>query len=76
LPFSTQQVDLSNQMISYWANFAKDGDPNGSLAPSWPTYTSQGTLVQFKAPTAKRVSHAQIDTEHNCSLWDQVSPAL
>ena len=76
LPFSTQQVDLSNQMISYWANFAKDGDPNGSLAPSWPKYTSQGTLVQFKAPTAKRVSHAQIDTEHNCSLWDQVSPAL
>lgn len=75
LPFSTQQVDLSNQMISYWGSFAKNGDPNTSLAPSWPTYKSQGNLLQFKAPSAERVSHAQIDSEHNCTLWDAVSPA-
>ncbi|WP_083933579.1 carboxylesterase/lipase family protein [Kribbella catacumbae] len=75
LPFSTQQVDLSNQMISYWGSFAKDGDPNASLAPAWPKYTPQGALLQFKAPGAERVSHAQIDTAHNCSLWDEVSPS-
>jgi para-nitrobenzyl esterase len=75
LPFSTQQVDLSNQMISYWGSFAKDGDPNTSLAPSWRQYTSQGNLLQFKAPSAERVGHAQVDSEHNCTLWDAVSPA-
>ncbi|MFI7061012.1 carboxylesterase/lipase family protein [Kribbella sp. NPDC050124] len=75
LPFSTQQVDLSNQMISYWGSFARDGDPNTSLTPTWPQYESQGNLLQFKAPSAERVGHAQIDSEHNCTLWDAVSPA-
>ena len=36
---------------------------------------TQGTLLQLRAPSARRVSHAQIDGEHNCSLWDEVSPA-
>jgi para-nitrobenzyl esterase len=75
LPFSTQQVDLSNQMISYWGSFAQDGDPNVPMAPAWPQYTSQGNELQFVAPSARRVTHAQIDSEHNCSLWDEVSPA-
>lgn len=75
LPFSTQQVELSNQMISYWGSFAKDGNPDVSKAPGWPRYTSQGNLLQFAAPSAQRASHAQIDSEHNCSLWDEVSPA-
>jgi len=75
LPFSTEQVELSNQMISYWGGFARAGDPNVRLAPSWPRYTPQGTLLQLRAPSARRVSHAQIDGEHNCSLWDEVSPA-
>lgn len=75
LPFSTDQVDLSNQMISYWGAFARAGTPNPDLAPNWPKYTSQGDLLQFVAPSAKRVSHAQIDSEHNCAMWDQISPA-
>ena len=75
LPFSSEQVDLSNQMISYWGSFARAGDPNARLAPSWLRYTPQGTLLQLRAPSARRVGHAQIDGEHNCSLWDEVSPA-
>jgi len=75
LPFNTDQVALSNQMISYWGSFARGGDPNVRLAPAWPRYTPQGTLLQFQAPSARRATHAQIDTEHNCALWDAVSPA-
>ncbi|TMR94071.1 carboxylesterase/lipase family protein [Nonomuraea basaltis] len=75
LPFSTAQVDLSNQMISYWGAFARNGDPNVKAAPAWARYTPQGTELQFAAPSAKQVPHTQIDTEHNCALWDQVSPA-
>ncbi|MFJ9084094.1 carboxylesterase/lipase family protein [Streptomyces sp. NPDC102384] len=75
LPFSTDQVALSNQMISYWGSFTEDGDPAVKSAPAWPTYSSQGSMLQFQAPSARRVTHAQIDKEHHCALWDAVSPA-
>ncbi|WP_213816298.1 carboxylesterase/lipase family protein [Glaciihabitans sp. dw_435] len=75
LPFSTDQVALSNQMISYWSSFAEDGSPNVRYAPVWPKYTPQGKLLQFVAPSAQVVSHATLDAEHNCQLWDAVAPA-
>ena len=29
---------LSQQMMGYWVNFAKTGDPNGPGLPAWPAY--------------------------------------
>ena len=75
LPFSTEQVQLSDQMISYWGSFAEDGDPNVPYTPTWPEFTAQGDLLQFVAPSALQVSAGQLDTEHGCALWDEVSPA-
>jgi len=43
-PFEGKHYDLARQMCNYWANFIKNGDPNGKDAngkkmPEWKPYT-------------------------------------
>ena len=38
VPWEASDRKLSDAMATYWANFARAGDPNGAGLPKWPRY--------------------------------------
>lgn len=38
-PWTDADRKLSNEMCTYWVNYAKNGDPNGPGVPKWPVYS-------------------------------------
>jgi len=72
LPWREEDRRLSDQMSSYWVNFAKTGDPNGPGLPRWPVYDSKAWQVMHlradsrSAPDAHRSRYVFLD-ENNAA---------
>jgi len=46
-PAGPADVALSQQMQSYWVNFAKSGDPNGPGLPHWPSMSASSPQAMY-----------------------------
>lgn len=46
-PAGPADVALSQQMQSYWINFAKSGDPNGPGLPHWPGFSASAPQAMY-----------------------------
>jgi para-nitrobenzyl esterase len=69
LPLSGGQKQLSRDMVSYWAHFARFGNPNSFHTLFWPQYDL--TKDQFQSlipPQPTTEPQSGFTTNHNCTL--------
>ena len=45
LKLTTEDKKMAGEMSTYWANFAKTGNPNGGDLPNWPSYNSNTDML-------------------------------
>jgi para-nitrobenzyl esterase len=70
-PVADSDRTMARQMNTYWANFAKTGNPNGNGLPSWPPYTlANDEALEFTmndGPVARQNFKAG-----KMTFWDQL----
>lgn len=64
---SVSQRQTRQQVMSYWANFARRGDPNGPDVPPWPARTKDDAYV---VKLASPVDEARGLRTAECAFWD------
>jgi para-nitrobenzyl esterase len=68
LPLSASQQALSAQMIAFWAQFAKTGNPNSTGSTAWPAYTAATDSAIFFDPAGVKVT-TDFAARHHCVFW-------
>jgi len=69
-----EQQQLSTEMIRYWANFTRTGNPNGSGDTPWPQYTLLRPIYlsqDIGGPAT--MSEQEYFSRHQCALWETVT---
>ena len=68
VPWDAADRKLSDLMMTYWANFARSGDPNGPTVPAWPRYDGSASKPVLHldtevraAPDANRARYELLD---------------
>jgi para-nitrobenzyl esterase len=52
--WSEQDRQVARTLNSYWANFAKSGNPNGAGLPEWPKHDpAKYRILEFSAETGE-----------------------
>jgi para-nitrobenzyl esterase len=83
LPYTDDELELSDQMIAYWSTFQHRANPNAPYTPAWPRYrpswpawmvlnaceTAPGST---KAPSACSQATTEYAADHKFDLWRTV----
>ena len=72
---SSGQERLSAEMMRYWSNFARTGDPNGAGLAHWSAMKSvHDTQGLELAPVEDGVRMVDLGAEHHCAFWATLPP--
>ncbi|XP_018867869.3 cocaine esterase [Gorilla gorilla gorilla] len=68
--FTEEDEQLSRKMMKYWANFARNGNPNGKGLPHWPLFDQEEQYLQLNLQPA--VGWAL--KAHRLQFWKKALP--
>jgi para-nitrobenzyl esterase len=71
-PFEEADFQLASMMSTYWANFAKSGNPNGVGLPEWPKYLNLSKEMMIFGDFSRRDTLS--DTKRLDFLVQNLSP--
>jgi para-nitrobenzyl esterase len=68
------QIRLSDQMIAYWSNFARTGNPNGHDLPRWEEFIPMARVpyVQSLATGHDGIQPVDFAKEHKLDFWNNI----
>ncbi|KAM5262697.1 carboxylesterase 1D-like [Ctenodactylus gundi] len=73
---SEEEINLSKMMMKFWANFARNGSPNGEGLPHWPEYDKKEGYLQIGAHTqaVKGLKGEKVDFWNNLAKEASKTP--
>lgn len=76
--YTPAELVLSDQMLAYWTNFAKSGNPNHNFdkksfkaAPAWPNYSSADNWAIMRLKTPLNEVNHNFNAKF-CDFWDKI----
>jgi len=69
-----QQQILSDNMVRYWVQFARSGNPNAPGLPLWPRYDNPTDKFQSLLPPSP-MPEFQFASDHKCDFWARLFAA-
>ena len=68
-PSTPAQLELSRQLIGYWTQFARTGNPNRRGLQPWPPYKTRGPVLSLAAGP-HGIATTNFAATHQCSFWN------
>ncbi|QWF78444.1 carboxylesterase/lipase family protein [Amycolatopsis sp. CA-230715] len=69
LELAPDQRALADEMVDYWAAFARTGDPNGPGRPHWAPVSGAVSGPSLKPSGQGGIATVDLAAEHHCGMW-------